>query len=53
VSTIAHAGGIPEALSVILPLVAVVVLLRIGAKRQPDDDSPSTDDEIGPDGSVG
>jgi hypothetical protein len=38
--TLAHAGGIPEALTVLVPLVLVVVMLRLGAKKMPPEDPP-------------
>jgi hypothetical protein len=33
----AHGGGIPETLSVLVPLALVVLLLRAGAKKAPKD----------------
>ena len=30
---LAHAGGVPETLSVLVPLALVVLLLRVAAKR--------------------
>ena len=42
---LAHAGGIPETLSVLIPLALVVVLLRIGAKRTPPEDPEDKDDQ--------
>ncbi|HWL36134.1 MAG TPA: hypothetical protein VNQ77_08055 [Frankiaceae bacterium] len=38
--TLAHGGGIPEALTVIVPLALVVVMLRLGAKKMPPEDEP-------------
>ena len=35
---LAHAGGVDEALMVLVPLALVVILLRIGAKRRPPED---------------
>jgi hypothetical protein len=32
---LAHGGGVPETLSVLVPLALVVVLLRMGAKKTP------------------
>jgi hypothetical protein len=40
---LAHAGGVPETLSVVIPLALVVVLLRYGARKTPPDDD--TDDD--------
>ena len=37
---LAHGGGIPEALTVLVPMVLVVVLLRMGAKRTPPEPDP-------------
>jgi hypothetical protein len=47
VTTLAHAGGIPETLSVLVPLALVIVLLRVGAKRTPpeDPDEQKPDDQ--------
>ena len=44
--TLAHMGGIPELLTVVVPLVLVIVLLRVGAKKMPDPppDKPAPDD---------
>lgn len=39
--TLAHAGGIPEALTVLVPLVLVVVMLRLGAKKVPPEEEPT------------
>ena len=33
---LAHAGGVPELLTVVVPLALVIVLLRVGAKKMPD-----------------
>lgn len=42
---LAHMGGVPEALSVLVPLALVVVMLRVGAKRMPhDEDEDETPD---------
>jgi hypothetical protein len=38
VTTLAHAGGVPETLSVLVPLGIVIFLLRLGAKKAPKDD---------------
>jgi hypothetical protein len=35
---LAHGGGVPETLSVVIPLALVVVLLRYGARKTPPDD---------------
>jgi hypothetical protein len=44
-TTLAHGGGVPETLSVLVPLAIVVVLLRMGAKKAPkDDDSDDQQD---------
>ena len=42
-TTLAHMGGVPEALSVLVPLALVIVLLRMGAKRMPPEDAPPED----------
>ena len=47
-TTLAHMGGVPEALSVLVPLALVIVLLRMGAKRMPPEDAPPDDDEAPP-----
>jgi hypothetical protein len=44
----AHGGGVPETLSVVIPLALVVVLLRYGARKAPPDpdndpDEPNAD----------
>jgi hypothetical protein len=45
VTPLAHGGGVPETLSVLVPLVLVVVLLRYGAKKTPpEDDEPESED---------
>lgn len=36
--TLAHGGGIPETLMVLVPLALVVVMLRMGAKKMPPED---------------
>ncbi len=42
-TTLAHGGGVPETLSVLVPIALTVILLRKGAKkakeREEDDDS--------------
>ena len=40
---LAHMGGVPEALSVLVPLALVVVMLRVGAKRMPHDEDEAPD----------
>jgi hypothetical protein len=40
VTPLAHGGGVPEALTVLVPLVAVVIFLRLGAKRVPSGEEP-------------
>jgi hypothetical protein len=35
---LAHAYGAPEAISILVPLVLFVLILRAGRKRQPPDD---------------
>ena len=41
----AHGGGVPETLSIVIPLVAVVILLRSGRKhRDAGDPPPDTPD---------
>jgi hypothetical protein len=40
VTSLAHGGGIPELLSVLVPLALVVVLLRLGARRTPPEEPP-------------
>lgn len=56
-TTLAHLGGVPEALTVLLPLALVVVMLRIGAKKMPPEDEegaegpaadPAPGDQAGP-----
>ena len=42
---LAHGGGIPETLSVLVPLALVIVLLRVGARRAPPEDPPPDDDQ--------
>ena len=37
----AHGSGIDEAIAVGIPLVLLVVLLRIGAKKAPPEDEPA------------
>ena len=49
---LAHMGGIDEALPVLLPLVLVIVLLRMGAKRVPPEE-PEEPEEPGPDDEPG
>jgi len=44
-TTLAHAGGIPETLSVLVPLALVIVLLRVGAKKTPPDDLGDGEDQ--------
>lgn len=39
-TVLAHAGGVPEMLGVLVPLALVVILLRTGAKRMPPEDEP-------------
>ncbi len=34
--TLAHGGGIPETLSVLVPLAIVVVVLRSASRKPPD-----------------
>lgn len=43
--TLAHAGGIPEALTVLVPLALVVIMLRIGAKKAPPEEEPDDQQE--------
>ena len=43
-TTLAHMGGVPEALTVLVPLALVIVLLRVGAKRVPPEEPPPGDD---------
>jgi hypothetical protein len=40
---LAHAYGAPEALSIVIPLVLFVLILRAGRRRQPPDDEPPAD----------
>ena len=52
-TTLAHLGGVPEALSVLIPLALVVVLLRMGARRLPPEDDragsgPAAPDQVAP-----
>jgi len=42
---LAHGGGIPETLSVLVPLALVVVLLRLGAKKAPPEEPPDPEGE--------
>jgi hypothetical protein len=44
VTTLAHAGGVPETLSVLVPLALVIILLRAGAKKAPKDDDEDQQD---------
>lgn len=44
-TTLAHAGGVPEMLSVLVPLALVLVLLRVGAKKTPPEDDETPDDQ--------
>ena len=37
-TTLAHMGGVPEALTVLVPLALVVIMLRMGAKKTPPED---------------
>jgi hypothetical protein len=37
-TTLAHMGGVPEALTVLVPLALVIVMLRLGAKKVPPED---------------
>ncbi|HVE98804.1 MAG TPA: hypothetical protein VNA12_06470 [Mycobacteriales bacterium] len=41
---VAHAGGIPEALSVVVPLGVLIAIIVAGKRRRPPDDPDSTDD---------
>jgi hypothetical protein len=41
VTPLAHGGGVPETLSVLVPLALVIVLLRMGAKKTPPEDPPA------------
>ena len=43
-TTLAHMGGVPETLTVLVPLALVIVLLRVGAKRVPPEEPPPGDD---------
>lgn len=47
-TTLAHGSGIDEALYVLVPLVLVIVLLRLGAKKAPPEEEPAEPAE--PDG---
>lgn len=38
--TLAHGAGIDEALAVLVPLAAVIIMLRIGAKKAPPEEEP-------------
>lgn len=38
---LAHGSGIDEAIAVLVPLIALVVLLRMGAKKAPPDEEPA------------
>lgn len=46
--TVAHAGGIPEALTVLVPLALVVVMLRLGAKKMPPEEEPPPEEGAPP-----
>ena len=41
--TLAHAYGAPEALSILVPLVLFVLILRAGRKRQASEEDPQAD----------
>jgi hypothetical protein len=49
VTVLAHGGGVPETLSILVPLALVVVFLRIGAKKvppeEPSGEDSTTDDQ--------
>lgn len=47
-TTLAHMGGVPETLTVLVPLALVIVLLRVGAKRVPPEEPPLGDDDSEP-----
>lgn len=40
ITTLAHGSGIDEAIAVVVPLVFLVVLLRMGARKAPPEDQP-------------
>jgi hypothetical protein len=42
-TALAHGGGVPETLSVLVPLAVVVVLLRYGARKMPAEPPPDPD----------
>ncbi len=42
---LAHAGGIPEALSVIVPLAVLAAIVIAGRRRQPPDDDVPPDEQ--------
>ena len=45
-TTLAHGGGIPETLMVVIPMALVVVFLRLGAKATPPEEpGEGTDDD--------
>lgn len=46
-TTLAHMGGVPEALAFVVPMVFVVILLRLGAKKAPP---PEPQEPEGPPG---
>jgi hypothetical protein len=41
--TLAHAYGAPEALSILVPLVLFVLILRAGRRRQAEEDTAPQD----------
>jgi hypothetical protein len=43
VTTLAHGSGIDEAIAVLVPLVAVIVMLRLGAKKAPPEEEPGAE----------
>jgi hypothetical protein len=45
VTTLAHGGGIPETLTVLIPLALVIVMLRVGAKKVPPEDPGDPPDD--------
>ena len=45
---LAHGGGIPEALTVLVPMALVVFLLRMGAKKAPPEPDADATPEAGP-----
>jgi hypothetical protein len=44
-TVLAHGNGLDEAIFVMVPLVILVVLLRLGARKAPPEDEPPDDQQ--------